>query len=196
MDRYHRKKEGRGGKTETPGPAITDEKNKSSIQLLEKIGLRFKHSKEFAKNDNLLVFSSKKNSTENIKLDNLIQTFFEVFTNVGGKVPNLENLKPLLISEAKIINTTKGIPEIFSVEEFIVPREKLLTDGTLTDFKEYEISSKTEIFANIANRFSLYKKEGKLKGEAFEALGQKSFQFVKVHENWKIASVAWCDEVS
>lgn len=176
--------------------AITDVKNQSSIRLLEKIGLNFKYSKELSKNDKVLIFSSKEEKTEKCKLNNLVQKFFEVFTNTNGRVPNLNILKDIMIPEATIINNTTEVSEIYTLDGFITPRKKLLTGGTLTDFQEYEVSNTTEIYNNTAHRFSLYYKGGKMNGETFETIGQKSFQFVKLNDNWKIASVIWFDSSS
>lgn len=175
--------------------AITDVNNKASIKLLNKIGLRFKESKELSVKDRVLVFTSEENKTDKEKLDDLTQEFFNVFTNLNNKVPDLESLKELLVSEAKIISNTKEIPEIYSIEEFILPRKKMLINGDLKDFIEYEVLSQTEIYGNIASRFSLYNKKGKFNGKVFNTVGQKSFQFIKINNVWKIASVVWCDEL-
>ena len=69
-----------------------------------------------------------------------------------------------------------------------------MTNGSLTNFCEREISHSTELFGNIAQRFSLYEKTGERNGEHFETKGIKTIQFVKVNGKWKMSSVAWSDE--
>lgn len=173
--------------------AITDANNNASIKLLERIGFRFEEIKEVAKHDNVLVFSSEVKKTAIEIIDELTTIFFNVFTNTNNLKPNLDDLREILLPEAIIINNTNSTIETYGVEEFIAPRKKLLNGGALLDFTEYEISNHTEVFNTIASRFCLYKKEGKLNGNPFETIGQKIFQFVKVNNEWKISSVAWCD---
>ena len=70
----------------------------------------------------------------------------------------------------------------------------MLTNGTLVNFSEYEVSHKTEIYNTIAHRFCNYEKSGELNGQHFKSKGMKTLQFIKVANNWKLSSVAWCDE--
>lgn len=140
------------------------------------------------------VFPSFNNNQDKNKIDKITAAFFDVFTNKNEKVPNLKQLKELFISNGIIINNTTGTPAVFDLDGFIVPREKILSDGTLTDFSEGEISSKTQIFENIAQRFSFYQKSGRLNGVYFESKGMKTIQFVKVNRIWKISTVAWSDQ--
>ena len=93
-----------------------------------------------------------------------------------------------------IISNTNGKPDIYDLESFIAPRAIILNDGTLTNFREKEISHQTEIFGNIAHRFVLYEKSGQHNGVDFESKGLKTIQFVKVNDQWKMCSVAWSDE--
>jgi hypothetical protein len=74
-----------------------------------------------------------------------------------------------------------------------VPRRALLTDGSLIDFSEEETSERTDIFGNIAQRFS-YKKSWKQQSVSFSDGGTNSFQFVRTSMGWKIASVVWDDQ--
>ncbi|MBK3494158.1 hypothetical protein JFL43_04645 [Viridibacillus sp. YIM B01967] len=62
------------------------------------------------------------------------------------------------------------------------------------NFKEEEVYEITEIFGNIAHRFSLYRKIGVLAGEAFDTMGMKTMQFIRTPCGWKISSIAWDDE--
>ena len=174
--------------------AITDSNNIASIGLLNKIGLSFEKTLALSENNNVLVFSPSNSERDRKVINRLTSDFFELFTNADGKTPNVGNLKNLFIANGVIINNTSGNPEIYDLEQFIAPREKMLTDGTLTNFCENEIHHTTEVFDTIAQRFCLYEKSGSLNGENFESKGIKTIQFIKVNEEWKIASVAWCDE--
>lgn len=81
--------------------------------------------------------------------------------------------------EGLIIKNVSSEPEIYNFHQFIEPRKKLLKEGILVDFKEEELSERTEIFGNIAHRFCLYRKSGVMLGAAFESRGMKTIQFVK-----------------
>ncbi len=174
--------------------AITDTKNKASIKLLNKIGLDFVKTLELSEKDTVLLFSNSKKNDDIHEINKLTTSFFDVFTNVEGKTPNVKKIEELFITNGVIISNTHGAPEIYNLKEFIAPREKILNDGTLTDFIESEISQNTEIFGNIAQRFCLYEKSGKLNDVYFESRGMKTIQFIKINEEWKMSSVAWSDE--
>lgn len=73
------------------------------------------------------------------------------------------------------------------------PREKMLTDGTLTEFSEWEVSERTEISGSIAHRLSEYAKSGVRNGEHFEGSGYKTTQFIRTPAGWRISSLAWYD---
>lgn len=174
--------------------AITDANNIASIRLLTKIGLNFEKTLKFSENDRVLVFSSTQNGKDKIEIDKLTFNFFNLFTNTKGQVTEIDRIKDLFISNGIIINNSNRYPEIFNLETFMEPRKKILNNGILVDFSEIEISHKTEIFGNIAQRLSLYGKSGNLNGVNFETKGVKTFQFIKVNEIWKISALSWCDE--
>jgi hypothetical protein len=83
---------------------------------------------------------------------------------------------------------------VYTVDEFIEPRQRLLTDGRLVEFSEWETSERTEIAGDIASRFGEYRKSGILEGEPFEQDGTKTIQFVRTSEGWRIAAFAWYDQ--
>ncbi len=127
-------------------------------------------------------------------INDLTSQFFDGFTNTNNRVPNVSILKELFIQEGIITSNTNGNTLIYSVDRFIAPRIEMLTNGTLTNFSEYEVSHKTEIYNTIAHRFSKYEKTGELNGRYFKSHGVKTLQFIKVNNHWKLSSVAWCDE--
>jgi hypothetical protein len=102
-------------------------------------------------------------------IDELTRAFFGSLSNVGGVAPNLI-----------VIKNINALPVVY-------------TGGSLVDFSEEETSERTDIFANIAQRFSCYKKSWKAHGVSFSGGGTNSFQFVRTSTGWKIASVVWDD---
>jgi hypothetical protein len=131
--------------------------------------------------------------TNEKEIDDLARQFFDLFTNTDGKIPNVQKIKELFISNGTLINNTTDEPSIYNLESFIEPREAILTNGTLTDFVERETSHTTNIYGNIAQRSCTYKKSGELNGQAFSGEGRKLMQFIKVGERWFLTSVIWSD---
>ncbi|MCH7974139.1 MAG: GNAT family N-acetyltransferase [Bacteroidetes bacterium] len=174
--------------------AITDSNNIPSIILLNKLGLQFERTLNLSENDTVLLFSSLKAESERLKIDELTASFFDLFSNKDGRVPNVKDIKSIFIPEGILVSNTEDTPAIYDLDSFIKPREEILTNGTLTNFCEREISHNTEIFGNVAQRFSLYEKTGELNGEHFEIRGMKTIQFVKVNGKWKMSAAAWSDE--
>ncbi len=84
--------------------------------------------------------------------------------------------------------------EVYNLKSFIQPRRALLTNGSLVEFSEIEVSERTVIISNMAQRISKYKKDGILNGIFFEQTGTKFFQLIKTVDGWKIVSVIWEDD--
>ena len=127
-------------------------------------------------------------------IDGLVSAFFELFSNRGGKRPDLDRIFELFVAGGVIANCSREEPEVAGLREFIEPRRALLSNGTLTEFAEVETSARTEIFGRVARRVSTYEKSGRRDGVVFEQSGFKIFQFVKTGAGWKILSMAWDDE--
>ena len=139
---------------------------------------------------------TKKSNVDKDKLciDELTNRFFDLFNNTDGKTPKVKDIKSIFIEQGMIISNTTGKPMVYGLKDFIEPRQKMLSDGTLKDFSENEVSHKTEVFENIAHRFCFYEKSGKLNGNPFKSEGMKTLQFVKINGEWKMTSVAWSDK--
>jgi hypothetical protein len=127
-------------------------------------------------------------------INEVARQFFSAFTNHGGTAPAIDRLYRLFAADASIITTAGGIPRIFDVAGFVEPRRAILTDGSFVDFTEEEVSARTEIFGNIAHRFSRYRKSWIASGRHCEGEGAKSLQLFRTSEGWKIASLIWDDK--
>lgn len=127
-------------------------------------------------------------------IDALTKTFLAAFVSGTPERIDLGSLRDLFIPEAVIVKTGGQGPERMSVESFIAPREALLNSGRLLDFSEWEVSSTTEIFGGIAQRWSSSRKKGKLDGEPFTGRFRKGIHFVRLPEGWRISSIVWEDE--
>jgi len=169
--------------------AATVPQNKNSIKLIEKLDLSF-YKTDIHENDELRLYIM---DLDKVKIDKLIKILYSAFTNKGIK-PNLKFLHETCIDEVVIIKNTKGLCEKYNLENFIEPRKELLTNGTLTEFEEYEIGEQTTIVRNIAQRLSHYQKDGILNNKRFSNKGTKIFQFVKIGHGWQVCCVIWDDE--
>lgn len=123
-------------------------------------------------------------------IDALTTAFFEAFSS-PDRVPIIAQL---FIPEGVIIKNLGAQPVVYSVPEFIAPRAELLASGRLTDFAEAETAERTQIWGNVAQRWSSYRKSGILDGQPFTGGGYKSSQFVNTPAGWRFASLVWDDE--
>src|SRR5262245_33477328 len=118
------------------------------------------------------------NSGAQGEIDALVANFFSAFDNRDGATPHLSDLVNCFTDKATIVRRSNSGAELYTVREFAIPRIKLLTQGTLLQFHEMEISSKTQIFDGIAIRTSRYSKSGLLDGKDYSGSGTKCFQLV------------------
>jgi len=128
------------------------------------------------------------------EIDRLVRSFFELFSNRGGVVPELNAIFDLFVPRGIISKCVAVPPEVSTLEEFIAPRRELLSSGDLREFHEVETSESTLVLGHVAQRVSGYTKSGVLKGMPFSTRGVKVFQFVMTADGWRIVSVAWDDE--
>jgi hypothetical protein len=131
---------------------------------------------------------------DKLAIDKLTAAFFSVFTNTNGVQPSWEAIHNTCIPEVVIIKHSGQEHVVYNLNSFIEPRKKILSDGTLTEFSEKEVSEETVIIDHIAQRYSRYEKSGHLNGVHFHEYGNKLFQFIKTDVGWRISSVVWEDE--
>ena len=127
-------------------------------------------------------------------IDALTAEFFRLFSPTPGATVSLQRIHDLFIPQGIIVRTCGPTTEVFSISEFIAPREQWLNDGTLVDLCEREEWETTQIFGNVAHRFLVYRKTGALHGERFNTRGMQTIQFVRKDGEWKMSAIAWDDE--
>jgi hypothetical protein len=128
------------------------------------------------------------------EIDKVMSKFFAVFDNRDGNIPDFGEFGQLFEDTAMIYKSDGQYTEPMCVEEFMAPRAAILTDGTLQDFYEWEISHKTVINGGIATRLCRYGKSGLLNGAPYAGEGDKHIQLVYTTYGWQIVSVIWQDE--
>jgi hypothetical protein len=126
------------------------------------------------------------------EIDSLTAEFFGAFDNRGGKAADVDRIRRLLLPGGVIVKTGPEFT-VYTVDEFIEPRRRLLSEGRLVEFSEWETSDRTEIAGDVASRFGEYRKSGVLDGEPYAGDGTKTIQFVRTGEGWRISAFAWYD---
>ncbi len=127
-------------------------------------------------------------------VDALIDTFYRALDNRGTQAPSGVALRALFAVDARIRRVAAGSVEHWTVDEFIEPRIAMLTNGTLTDFHEWETRSTTAVFDRIASRESHYQKTGSLHGAPYSGGGRKFIQLCRLNESWCICAILWEDD--
>ncbi len=127
------------------------------------------------------------------QIDHIVREFFLAFDNRNGRRVDLGALRPLFVPGALIVKNTLTASETMSVDEFIRPRQALLTGGGLVDFHEWEVDSSTFVFGGIACRTLRYAKDGILQGIPFSGEGVKSLHLSRSDAGWRISSMVWQD---
>ncbi|KOY54910.1 DUF4440 domain-containing protein [Streptomyces sp. XY332] len=128
-----------------------------------------------------------------VEIDALTAEFFGAFDNRGGGPADVARIRRLMLPGGVIVKTGPELT-VYTVDEFVEPREKLLNEGRLVEFSEWETSERTDIAGDIASRFGAYRKSGILDGEPFVGGGTKTIQFVRTPEGWRIAAFSWYDQ--
>lgn len=169
--------------------AVTTQENSSSVKLLEK--LNFTYETAISEDGKTLLQYAL--SSDEIQIGKLVGAFFGMFDNSSGE-PDFSLMDKICTSSVSIIKKSGTQTEMYGPESFIEPRRKILTDGTLQEFSEFEVGWETKIAGNIAHRYSKYRKKGWLKGNLYEGTGHKFFHLIKNEDGWKIAHVLWEDD--
>lgn len=127
------------------------------------------------------------------EIEALIAAFYAAFDNREGRRPAVEALREMFSPGATITRVNGEAVDRWTPEAFIAPRQAMLTDGTLTDFREWETAARTEVLANIASRWSTYSKAGVLEGADYHGGGHKFIQLHREAGHWRISAILWED---
>jgi hypothetical protein len=138
--------------------------------------------------------ASRRRAADLAEIDGIVEAFFAAFTSGDESAARLAAIRSLFHSAAVIVKTCGGAPVMYDLDGFIAPREALLSDGTLEDFREWKLSGHTEVFGDVAHWFGAYAKSGVQAGTPFTGRGMKSIQFVRTVDGWRITAAAWDDE--
>ncbi|HEY1387975.1 MAG TPA: hypothetical protein VGF38_05475 [Ktedonobacterales bacterium] len=128
------------------------------------------------------------------EIDELTAAFFRAVSFDEGKKSSYADLYDLFIESGLLIKNSGPVAEVFTVSQFVAARQKSADSGETLRFREAETAEVTEIFGNVAHRFSIYEKHGISGGAEIDGRGVISFQFIATPTGWKVSSLAWDDE--
>jgi hypothetical protein len=131
---------------------------------------------------------------ETIEIDDLTRDFYKAVSFRNEKAPDKDNVIILFYGDGIIINNSFKRPIGFTAESFVTSLESEIAEGTMTQFLIHELKGKTQVFGKLAHRISVY--EYNLGEETSGRLprGVNYIQFTQLEGNWRIVSMAWCDE--
>ncbi len=133
-------------------------------------------------------------SASKAEIDTLTAAFFRAVSFDDGETPPYANLYDIFIESGQIIKNSSSSPEIYTVRQFIEPRQRVIDAGELKSFRESETAEMTEIFGNVAHRFSEYEKHGLSAETTIEGRGVIRSSSSRP-SGWKeISAMAWDDE--
>ena len=127
-------------------------------------------------------------------ISDMVRVFFAAFVSGPDAALRLGALRELFLPQAVIIRAGDGEPAVYDIDSFVRPRQELLSSGRLTDFSEWEVSGRSELFGDMAQHCCSYAKSGRQDGVPFTARGIKIFQFIRTSSGWRISAAAWEDE--
>ncbi|MHA3704572.1 DUF4440 domain-containing protein [Jatrophihabitans sp. YIM 134969] len=127
------------------------------------------------------------------EIEGVVDRFFAAFTSGPGLVDRLERLRGLFVPEAVVVRTCGQPLTVYDVNGFIAPRLTLLTGGTLTDFREWELAGRTDVFGDVASHWCSYAKTWVQDGVQHSGGGMKTLQLVRTPAGWRISAAAWDD---
>jgi hypothetical protein len=127
-------------------------------------------------------------------IDYITEDFYESLSFQDGEMPDLETVRALFFDDGLLVNNSFGKPVKFTTESFIEALEERLDEGSLLQFMQRELYSKTEIFGKVAQRISVYEYSASETETEQLRRGVNYIQYIQVDDSWLISSMAWNDE--
>lgn len=127
-------------------------------------------------------------------IDYITEDFYESLSFQDGEMPDLETVKSLFYADGLLVNNSFAVPVTFTAASFTGALQAQIQAGTLLQFMQRELYSKTEIFGKVAQRVSVYEYSFDYHETDNLPRGINYIQFIQVNDAWLITSMAWNDE--
>lgn len=129
-----------------------------------------------------------------LEIDYLAKDFYKAISFHHSEPPDMDAVRILFYGDGILINNSFYSPEGFTAESFVNTLESEIAEDAMRQFNMHEIHAKTEVFGKIAQRISIYEYNmGEVTAGRLPR-GVNYMQFAQVEGNWRIVSMAWCDE--
>ena len=128
------------------------------------------------------------------EIDFLTRDFYKAISFVRSEPPDFTPVKILFYGEGILINNSFSKPITFTAETFVEAMGSQVADGAIEQFTQRELHARTEIFGKVAHRISIYEYNFADHEAPKLPRGVNFIQFVQIEGNWRIVSMAWCDE--
>lgn len=131
---------------------------------------------------------------DKIEIDDLTRDYYKAISFRNEHAPDPSAVHILFYNEGILINNSFRHPVGFSAASFVTALESEIAEGSMSQYIIHELHSRTEIYGKLAQRISVY--EYNLGEETSGRLprGVNYIQFIRHDSNWRILSMAWCDE--
>jgi hypothetical protein len=131
---------------------------------------------------------------ETIEIDDLTRDFYKAVSFSNDKAPEQDKVTILFHGDGIIINNSFRNPLGFSAASFVSSLESEIAAGTMSRYLVHELHAKTELFGKLAHRVSVYEYNLGEDTSGRLSRGVNYIQFIEADGNWRILSMAWCDE--
>ncbi len=127
-------------------------------------------------------------------IDYVTEDFYESLCFMDGERPDTDTIRSLFFGNGLLVNNTFGKAMTYTANEFADTIEEQVESGSLNQFMQRELFSKTEIFGRVAQRISVYEYSFSYHDDDNMHRGINYIQFIQDDDNWLITSMAWNDE--
>jgi hypothetical protein len=132
-------------------------------------------------------------------LDAIVNALYASVSFETGGQPDWPRFRSLFDPAALMVRvdarhgaqTDEPAVRISSLDDYVARTTAAIEGGGLTDFRERELTRRTEVFGDLAAVFSTYERSV---GEEVRR-GINSIQLAKDGERWWVISVSWTDEI-
>lgn len=129
-----------------------------------------------------------------LKIDALTQAFYDCVCFKEEHYPKYDLLQELFYGDGKLINGNYDQPLEFTVQGYVQAIMQQIENGNASFYSQQEISDRTEVFGNTAQRLSVYEYSNSPNAIQPWKKGVNFMQFILINNSWKIVSTIWTDE--
>jgi hypothetical protein len=123
-------------------------------------------------------------------IDTCIARLYKILSYQNSKLDNVDGLPELFVPDGTLTAAFATKPMLWTASQFVSFIKNGAAQGA-TSRIETEVHEKTEVFGNIAHRFSTYSLKMKVGVKAEERRGINSIQLIKQNGRWLIHSLIW-----